>query len=95
MWEAERAQQKFDQSPTTSTNASVSFHANTVVTTDRIDLRYVSFENMSEYLRTDEGEGGRKISKDTEQESSSFLTPTLLSLGYHLESIVTNSFPPR
>ena len=29
------------------------------------------------------------------QKSRLLLTPTLLSLGYHLEGIITNSFPPR
>eukprot|EP01049_Picozoa_sp_SAG25_P006247 SAG25_NODE_461_length_7815_cov_3.109513_1_plen_1444_part_10 len=50
VWEAENAQKRFDRSPGQSTNTSVSFHANTVVTTDKIDLKYTTFENMSAYL---------------------------------------------
>eukprot|EP01047_Picozoa_sp_COSAG01_P044444 COSAG01_NODE_4017_length_5430_cov_4.544926_1_plen_117_part_10 len=47
IWEAESAQKRFDTSPGQSANTSVSFHANTVVTTDKINLKYTTFENMS------------------------------------------------
>ena len=38
---------------------------------------------------------GEGRSERSRSKSRHLLTPTLLSLGYHLEGIITNSFPPR
>eukprot|EP01047_Picozoa_sp_COSAG01_P067534 COSAG01_NODE_9559_length_2409_cov_63.678788_4_plen_88_part_00 len=50
IWEAKRAQSKHDQSEVQRSDFSILYNANQTITTDKIDLKYVSFENMAEYL---------------------------------------------
>eukprot|EP01049_Picozoa_sp_SAG25_P007034 SAG25_NODE_556_length_6947_cov_7.702242_2_plen_120_part_00 len=50
IWEATRAQSKHDQSEVQRSDFSILYNANQTITTDKIDLKYVSFENMAEYL---------------------------------------------